>query len=601
MQGITGVISTHFGDELEPLVCRMAQSMVKEKGGGMDTIVDKRLGAGVGWLRQADDRNETVPFWNQARDLCVLTYGEPFPDTGEIVDGEGSNPAAYLLRGYENEGAKVLESLNGWFCGVLMDLRQDKIILFNDRYGLGRLYIHQNASGFYFASQAKALLNILSGLRRIDSKALAEWFTCGCVLKDKTLFRDMFLLPAGSAWTFQNGGVEKRNYFRAQVWEDQNKLDVEGYYLQLRETFARVLPRYFRGGQRVGMSLTAGLDGRMIMAWSSKAPGELPCYTFNSQYRDCADAQIGRRVARQCCQPHDIVSVGEEFIASFPTLAEKAVYLTDGAMDVTGAAELYVNRKAREIAPIRLTGNYGSEILRSNIAFRPQQDVNDLLDGSFLPEAQEAVRTYAGELHGNRRSFIAFKQVPWHHFGRFAVEQSQLTVRSPFLDNDLVSLAFQAPASMETSAEPCLRLIRDGNSQLARIPTDRGIVYPATRLANRLRGSIENFLAKAEYAYDYGMPQWLARVDHALAPLKPERLFLGRQKFCHFRVWYRDRLASYVKEILLDRQSLSRPYLNGRRVEEVVSQHLAGTHNFTSQIHKLLSIELVHRSLLGQR
>jgi asparagine synthase (glutamine-hydrolysing) len=191
--------------------------------------------------------------------------------------------------------------------------------------------------------------------------------------------------------------------------------------------------------------------------------------------------------------------------------------------------------------------------------------------------------------------------VPWHHFSRFAVEQSQLRVRSPFLDNDLVSLAFQAPASMETSVEPSLRLIRDGNSQLARIPTDRGIIYPANQVANRLRRWIEIFLAKAEYACDYGMPQWLARVDHALTPLKPERLFLGRQKFCHFRVWYRDRLASYVKEILLDRQSLSRPYLKKHRVEEIVLQHLSGTHNFTSEIHKLLSMELMHRWLLEQR
>src|SRR5206468_5989917 len=54
------------------------------------------------------------------------------------------------------------------------------------------------------------------------------------------------------------------------------------------------------------------------------------------------------------------------------------------------------------------------------------------------------------------------------------------------------------------------------------------------------RGALE-FLRKAEYAYDYGMPQWMARIDHLLLPLRLERLFLGRHKFSHFRVWYRDR------------------------------------------------------------
>ena len=68
------------------------------------------------------------------------------------------------------------------------------------------------------------------------------------------------------------------------------------------------------------------------------------------------------------------------------------------------------------------------------------------------------------------------------------------------------------------------------------------------------------FTFKAEYAYDYGMPQWLSRIDHFLSPLRLERLFLGRHKLLHFRVWYRDALADYVREILLDRRTLSRPY-----------------------------------------
>jgi asparagine synthase (glutamine-hydrolysing) len=226
---------------------------------------------------------------------------------------------------------------------------------------------------------------------------------------------------------------------------------------------------------------------------------------------------------------------------------------------------------------------------------------NHLFDADFLSETREAARTYAEEASGNRRSFIGFKQVPWHHFGRFAVEQSQLNVRSPFLDNDLVALAFQAPVNMETNTEPCLRLIRDGNPRLAQIPTDRGTIDMSNKMANSIRRRMQNFLAKAEYAYDYGMPQWLARIDHVVASLKLERLFLGRQKFCHFRVWYRDQLAPYVKETLLDPRSLSRSYLKRRQVEQMVTDHLRGNRNFTAEIHKLLTVELLHRLLIEQR
>jgi asparagine synthase (glutamine-hydrolysing) len=97
-----------------------------------------------------------------------------------------------------------------------------------------------------------------------------------------------------------------------------------------------------------------------------------------------------------------------------------------------------------------------------------------------------------------------------------------------------------------------------------------------------------------------GMPQWLARADHVVAPLRLENLFLGRHKFHHFRVYYRDELAGYVQEVLLDPRTLGRPYLNGSGVEEIVRGHTAGYRNHTLEIHRLLTIELVQRQLIEQ-
>ena len=86
----------------------------------------------------------------------------------------------------------------------------------------------------------------------------------------------------------------------------------------------------------------------------------------------------------------------------------------------------------------------------------------------------------------------------------------------------------------------------------------------------------QEFTAKAEYAYDYGMPQWLAKIDRALAPLRLERMFLGRHKFYHFRVWYRDQLATYVQRILLNPLSLSRAHLRGNVVEKTGTRSHCG-------------------------
>ena len=170
-------------------------------------------------------------------------------------------------------------------------------------------------------------------------------------------------------------------------------------------------------------------------------------------------------------------------------------------------------------------------------------------------------------------------------------------MRSPYLDSEFVRVVFRGPQTNGSGPDIRLRLIHDGNPKLANFPSDRGVGGVSGRSFPISRGALE-FTFKAEYAYDYGMPQWVAKADHAFAPFHFERLWMGRHKIFHFRWWYRTVLANYVKEILLDPRTLARPYLERSGVEAVVSGHLKGTHNYTTEIHRLLSLELLHRAFL---
>jgi asparagine synthase (glutamine-hydrolysing) len=250
-----------------------------------------------------------------------------------------------------------------------------------------------------------------------------------------------------------------------------------------------------------------------------------------------------------------------------------------------------------------MTGNYGSEILRRLRAFKPVDPAPGLFQPEFLSRVSQARNTYNAVCQGHAVSFTAFKQAPWYQYGLLSLEQTQLSVRSPFLDNDLVRTAFRAPQSdilksnlFEDSGD-CSRLIADGNPRLQGIPTDRGLGGSGGWTTPLLRSYLE-FTFKAEYAYDYGMPQWLARADHCLSSLHLERIFLGRHKFCHFRLWYRDALAGYVKDILLDPRSLSRPYVQRQTMEAMVLHHTRGERNYTTEITRLLTLELQHRLFL---
>ena len=462
-----------------------------------------------------------------------------------------------------------------------------------------RLYYHESKDAFYFAAEAKAILAVRPETRSADPRGLGEYVSCGCVLEDRTLFKGIHVLPSGSAWVFRSGPIpDKRKYFEPREWEEQPALDPESYYRELRDVFSRNLPRYFETPDRMGFSLTGGLDTRMILAWHNPSRGTLPCYTFGGTFRECRDVLVARQVAEVCGQPHEVIPVGGEFLANFSDYAARTVYLTDGCADVSRSADLYVNTKAREIAPVRMTGNYGGEVLRRVRAFKPVEPLAGLFQPGFTAHVDRARETYGAVVQDHPLSFAVFRQAPWHHYGLLALEQTQLSLRSPYLDNDFVRTVFRAPAAACVTDQVCLRLIADGSPALSGITTDRGIRANGGGRASR---ALLEFSFKAEYAYDYGMPQWLARADHALRPLRLERQFLGRHKFYHYRVWYRDQLSKWVRSVLLDPAALKRPYLNGAAVERIVNGHVNGVRNYTTAIHKLATLELVHRLLLGEQ
>lgn len=549
------------------------------------------------------------PIWNEAHDIALVFSGELFTDPAELdelarlglhvdlADARG-NPR-HVVRLYEAYGERFIDRMNGSFCGLLVDLRSGVSLLFNDRFGAGRLYVHEAEDGLYCASEAKALLRLFPRTRRLEPGAVAETFSFGCVLGDRTLFKGISLLPPGSCWRIDHRGVvQKRRHFEPSDLENRAPLPDAAFYEALREAFARVLPRYLDCSSRPGMSLTGGLDSRMILAWAHAAPGALPCYSFASTMRDCHDVTLARRVAELSHQPHLTLRVGPDMLAQFPGLAARCVEVSDGTMDVSGAVEIYANWMAREVSPVRITGNYGSEIMRGNVAFRPRPVVPERVEPAFAVEIERAAERYRAERSVSDLAFVACKQVPWHHHARRSVEESVLTVRSPFLDNRLVDLMARASPAVRRSLEPSLRLIHDGSPALGELPTDRGLAHGANSGTLTLRHAMREFSARAEYAYDYGMPDRLVRIDTSLQRLHLERLFLGRHKFYHFRTWYRGPLADYVRDTLMAPNVRAARWFGPGTLRKMVKDHTSGCANRTLEIHRALTLELIERQLL---
>lgn len=600
MPGIFGLITNRPAPAARAEVETMRRVLLHEPFYRSGVWDDASQGVYAGWVAREGSFADGMPLRNETGDVTLLVGGEEYPEPGlraalrrrgHSVSEDGPD---YLVHRYEEE-PDFPRQLNGRMHGLAVDRRAQTALLFNDRFGLQPVYVHQAKDGLYFASEAKAILAVRPELRAFDPRALGEYISCGCALEGRTLFPGITALPPGSAWRFRAGRlIEQGSYFQPREWEDQEPLPEEEYYRLLRDAFAAALPNYFQGPEQIGVSLTGGWDTRVIMAQALRAslaaPGTLPCYTYGSAYRDNQDVKLARRVARLCGQSHQVIPADERFLSKFPDYAERTLHLTEGGVDICRAPDLYVSEQARQIAPVRMVGNYGSEIINRAVMFKAQEPETGLFAPELAEQAHAAVATYRRARARNTAGFVAFHQCPWYHYGLLGLEQTQVAVRSPYLDNAVVAAAFRAP---ESDFDPRPRLAREANPDLGRLRNDRGIGGQGWAAA--IQRAYLEFTFKAEYAYDYGMPQWVAAADHLFAPLHLERIWLGRHKIFHFRIWYRTVLANYVREILLDSRSLARPYLNRAAVEHIVRRHLKGDRNFTDDISRLLSLELLHR------
>jgi len=605
MPGITGIICQHPYEEAERDLARMIAAMRHESDYRSGQYVSRELGLYVGWMCRPGTPADCMPVISRNRDVVLIFYGENHL-TNQSSSGTSNAPSVgqpgdtdYLLGLYEEIGEDFVRHLNGWFCGLVADLRNRKIILFNDRYGMSRLYMYQGKDAVLFGSEAKSLLKLRGELRAIDPEGLAQFLRCNCVMGNRSLFKNVDLLPGGSLWSFDNQrNVKKRRYFDFKQWEHQEALAPNEFYEKFALTMNRVVPTYARDSQKVALSLTAGLDTRAVMASLHVPDRSFPCYTFGGAWGETFDIAVGRKLAAIYNQPYQAIKLNGDFFRNFAGLAEKSVYISDGTHNAFAAHDLYFNRIASKIAPVRLTGKYGSEIVRGRKLIPFWSFPIHAVASDLRPFLQRVPPPNEVNQLNHPLSRTVAENIPWYMSGRLAVEQSQLSTRTPYMDNALVNLLFQAPNTPSSAAELQARYIKDYGPALSRLATDLGKLGMSGPVMTSLLYPLQRALSKVEYIYLYAMPHWLTRIERSLGFWHLERLLSGRHKYEWYRIWAATHFADFIRETLLNPQADYTRYFDYRSLSKMVKRHTAGTHNYLNEINKALTTQLICSSLL---
>src|SRR6266446_544977 len=149
MPGIVGLVTKRPREQALRTLQRMTTALCHESFYTTGMWTDESLGIYVGW---AERGTTTLPIHSPRKDVVLAFSGE---DTSEL--GCADHSRSYLVRQYQSD-PRFPAGLNGRFHGLLVDRARKTATLFNDRYGMHRLYYHEARDAFYFAAEAKAIL-----------------------------------------------------------------------------------------------------------------------------------------------------------------------------------------------------------------------------------------------------------------------------------------------------------------------------------------------------------------------------------------------------------------------------------------------------------
>ena len=103
-----------------------------------------------------------------------------------------------LLYAFEQWGVDAILKLNGMFAFAILDRHTQTLTLARDRFGVKPLYYAQAGDAFIFASEIKGILAYDGVRAAMDVEGLAEYLTFQNFFSDRTLFKDVRLLPQGT-------------------------------------------------------------------------------------------------------------------------------------------------------------------------------------------------------------------------------------------------------------------------------------------------------------------------------------------------------------------------------------------------------------------
>ncbi len=512
-----------------------------------------------------------------------------------------------LLKAVSHWGVDALEKLNGMFAFALWDTHEKTLLLARDRYGIKPLYYTLVNNLLIFASEIKAITVHPNFKTSLDKEALFEYFTFQNFLTNKTLHKDVKMLPPGCFIKFQLGKTSTPSI--TQYWDyhfqpESHSLSLEDYIEQFDYLFRQAVSRQLISDVDVGSYLSGGMDSGSITAISSEQIQNLKTFTCGFDLNSASGIELNfdeRASAENMSylfktEQYEMVLKAGDMERAMPSLSW---HLEEPRVGQS-YPNYYISRLASKFVKVVLGGVGGDELFggypwRYSLALESKnfEDFTSryynywqrLLSTEDLTSLFSPIRNQVEHIstkdiflsffkNGNEpkdkldyiNSSFYFEAKTFLH-GLLVVEDKlsmahSLETRVPFLDNDLVEFAQKLPLHMKVSASEAEKL--DDN-----------------RIAHLYKEKILR-LQNGKVLLRHAMRRYLP--DNIIN--RPKQGFSSPDAS-----WFKGESVNYIKNVLLDDRAYIYNFLDKATVHRLIGDHLSGKINRRLLIWSLLSFE----------
>jgi asparagine synthase (glutamine-hydrolysing) len=279
--------------------------------------------------------------------------------------------AALLLQVTSSLGLEGFQEIAGQFACAVFD--GGRVLLVRDRIGYAPLYFTLHRERLIFASEYKALLAIADVSARPNRTALQAIQSTKWSLPGTTCLEDIYPVAPGTWMAIEPGRIHTARFWHLPIRVVHQ--NAEQHIAALRTSFLETLRRQTSRYQRIGISLSGGLDSAVMAAGARAVAPDKELHTFSAGYgsddRELVNAEL---VARELGSTHHPLvldpadlggllpwmvwymeePIGREDIAYLFVAAREAAHYVDLVLTGFGFDGLFAGLPRHRIADVAL-------------------------------------------------------------------------------------------------------------------------------------------------------------------------------------------------------------------------------------------------------